>query len=187
MAKKFFKRWLPNSSLFKTHPKLQFLGTLLHQPNLWHFNRNSLSGAAAVGLFCAFLPVPMQMLVAAVLAVLFRVNLPLSVSLVWLTNPITIPPIFYFSYRLGCFLLGTPPQFEAAGVKLSLEWILSILDEIWWPLLLGSLVMSVVAAILGYFTVQFLWRLHVNQSWRLRRIRQANKKSALPPQNNPTS
>jgi len=55
----------------------------------------------AVGLFCAFVPLPIQMLLAAAAAIIFRVNLPISVGLVWITNPVTIPPMFYFCYKVG--------------------------------------------------------------------------------------
>jgi uncharacterized protein (DUF2062 family) len=49
-----------------------------------------------VGLFCAFIPVPFQMLLAAPSAIIFSANLPVSIALVWITNPITMPPIFFF-------------------------------------------------------------------------------------------
>ena len=42
----------------------------------------------AVGLFVALMPIPLQMAVAAAIAILVRSNLPISVSLVWLTNPV---------------------------------------------------------------------------------------------------
>lgn len=179
MPKKFFQRWLPHSSTVKTHPKLQFFGALLHEPNLWHLNRNSLAGGTAVGLFTAFLPVPMQMLIAAAFAILFRVNLPLSMSLVWITNPFTMPPVFFFAYRIGCALLGQTPNH--AAFHFSLEWMTSMIDYIWQPLLLGCLTLAIVSAGLGYVTIQFLWRLHVNHTWRTRRERRLKKKPIIPP------
>ncbi|MCK5718127.1 MAG: DUF2062 domain-containing protein [Thiomargarita sp.] len=165
--KKFFKHSLPQVTHIKAHPNLQFLGTLLHDPNLWHLSRRSLAGGMAIGLFVAFIPIPMQMLLAAALAIVTRVNLPLAVSLVWITNPITMPPIFYFSYKVGAFLLGIP---ELQGdFSLSQEWLLSSLGTIWYPLGLGSFVLGTFSASIGYVLVNSLWRLQVHRLWKTRR------------------
>lgn len=171
--KKFFKQSLPHASKFKSNPKLQFLGELLHDPNLWHLNRRSLAGGTAVGLFMAFVPIPMQMLLAAAIAIWFRVNLPISVSLVWVTNPITIPPLLYFAYLLGAFLLGMPTV--ETEFSFSPEWLLYTLGHFLQPLLLGSFVLGTFSALTGYLLVSFLWRVQVTRLWRSRRERRLKK------------
>jgi hypothetical protein len=169
MAKQFFKKWLPHPTTIKSNKNLQFLGDLLHDPNLWHLNKRSVSGGMAVGLFMAFVPIPMQMLLAALLAVVFRVNLALSISLVWITNPITMPPIFYFAYKLGAFLLRITPKHLNASF--TLEWLLDVLDQIWQPFLFGCFVLSCISAVTGYFLVRILWRLQIRRLWNERRIK----------------
>jgi uncharacterized protein len=176
--KKFFKQKLPPVSIIKSHPKLQFFGTLLHNPNLWHFNRRTLAGGAAVGLFVAFLPIPLQMLFAAAGAIIFSVNLPLSVSLVWITNPITIPPLFYVAYKLGTMLLRV--QTVSTEFSLSHEWFFHTLEHAWQPLLVGSLVLGMLSALMGYFLVHFLWRLQVTRLWRDRRKKRIRKLLTIP-------
>ena len=78
MAKKLIRRYLPDAHKIRDHKHLRLFGTLLHDPNLWHLNRRSVAGAFAVGLFMAFVPMPFQMIPAAALAILLRVNLPIS-------------------------------------------------------------------------------------------------------------
>ena len=158
--KKFFQRALPPIAQIKSHPSLQFLGNRLHDPNLWHLNRRSLAGGTAIGLFSAFIPIPLQMVLAAMLAILFRVNLPLAVALVWITNPITMPPVFYFAYVLGSILLRIPPQH--LEFQFSPQWFLATLK----PLLLGCMVLSTISALMGYWLIIWLWRLQVNRLWR---------------------
>lgn len=165
--KKFFKCLLPQVHQVKSHPKLQFFGERLHEPNLWHFSRRSLAGGMAVGLFVAFIPIPMQMLLAAILSIGFRVNLPLSVSLVWITNPITAPPLFYFAYQVGAMLLDMPTQ--QIDFSLSIEWLFHTIGRLWQPLLLGSFILSTLSALTGYLLINMLWRLQVNWLWRNRR------------------
>ena len=62
--------------------------------------------AMAVGLFAAFIPIPLQMLLAAVLAITVRGNMPIAISLVWLTNPITMPVVFICTYMTGAWLMN---------------------------------------------------------------------------------
>lgn len=173
MPRKFFKRISPDPKKIKENRFLSIFGTWLHEPQLWHLNRYSASMAIGIGLFCAFIPVPFQMVIAAALAILLRANLPVSVATCWVTNPITIPPMFYFAYKVGAWTLGTPESpFE---FELSMEWLQNELAVIWKPFLLGCLICSIVAGILGYFTIQLLWRYHVVMAWRARKERWKEK------------
>ena len=164
MPKKLIKRIIPDHDRVRGHRHLRIFGTLLHDPNLWHLNRHSASGAFAVGLFTAFIPLPLQMVIAAAGAILFRVNLPLSVALVWITNPLTIPPMFYCTYLVGTWLLGDP----GTGAE-PISSLMHGLGEIWQPLLMGSLVCGALAAGLGYALVLGLWRLHLIRHLRRRK------------------
>lgn len=169
MPRHFFKQHAPDHQVICDHKHMKIFGALLHNPNLWHFNRRSVSGAFAVGLFWAMIPLPMQMVFAAATAIGTRVNLPLSVALVWITNPLTIPPIFYFNYRVGDWLLGGETQ--CAEFEASLEWLTQSMGEIWQPLLLGSLAVGTVLALLGYLTIRLIWRLHVIHHFKQRKAR----------------
>ena len=108
MPRRLFKRYMPHPDRIKDNKSLRFLGSLIHDPNLWHLNRHSVSRAMAIGLFWAMIPMPLQMLAAAASAITGRANLPISIGLVWLTNPITMPPVFYCSYKFGAWLMNTP-------------------------------------------------------------------------------
>ena len=66
MPKKLFKRLAPDAAIIQNHPSLAFLGKLLQDPYLFHLNRRSVPLACLVGVFCAFLPLPAQMAIAAV-------------------------------------------------------------------------------------------------------------------------
>jgi len=167
MAKKLIRRYLPNPHKIRDHKHLRLFGRLLHDPNLWHLNRRSVSGAAAIGLFMAFVPMPLQMIPAAALAIYFRVNLPIAVALVWLTNPVTMAPVFYFCYQLGAWVLQTPVQ--PVTIEPSLEWLTSEFQRVWQPFLLGSLIVSAVSAATGYFGIRLLWRWHVIRDWEKRK------------------
>jgi uncharacterized protein (DUF2062 family) len=166
MPRKLIRKYMPDENKLRKHKYLSWLGSYLNDPNLWHLTRKSVSRAFLVGLFCAFLPIPLQMVVAAVLAMLIRSNLAISVSLVWITNPLTMPPIFYFTYLVGNFIIGDPS--EAIAFEMTMEWLSASIAQIWWPLLFGSIVCGIVFGLLGYFSIRWFWAWHVNRSWRKR-------------------
>lgn len=173
MPKHLFKRYMPDHETIRNHKHLRVFGSLLQDPNLFHLNRRSAAGAMAVGLFMAFVPVPFQMLLAAAGAIVARVNLPISVALVWLTNPVTMPPVFYFCYKVGVWILGEREgaQFQ---FELSYEWLAHGLQAIWQPFLLGCFLCGSVSAAVGYALIRLMWRWHVVQQLRekQRRLRE---------------
>ncbi|RMH51564.1 MAG: DUF2062 domain-containing protein [Zetaproteobacteria bacterium] len=165
--KKLLARYFPDPESVRNHKHLRCFGTLLANPGLWHVNRCSVARAFAVGVFCAFIPVPFQMVLAAGGAILFHCNIPIAVALVWLTNPITMPPVFYFCYRVGAWLLGLPASelpFEA-----NLDWLVHSMMQAWQPFLLGCLICGIVFALLSWCAIHIAWRAMVAHKWKRRR------------------
>jgi uncharacterized protein (DUF2062 family) len=160
----------------REHPALKPLGKWLQNPEIWHFHRRSAAGAAFIGLFVTFLPVPMHMLIAAAMAVVARCNLPLAVALVWVNNPLTMGPVYFFAYKLGSWLLGT--ELTVSEVHIDLDWLRERFDEIWWPLLLGGLVCGWVGGLTAYAIVRVGWRIRVIRHWRERRRERAARQIA---------
>lgn len=150
---------MPDPRTIRENRYLSLFGRWLHDPNLWHLNRRSAAGAVAVGFFVAMLPPVGHMPAAAGLAILRRVNLPLAVAAVWISNPLTIPPISYAAYAIGALAMGQRPK----GFDLDFwidpdNWL-----EVLSPFLLGSVLLGLAVGAVGYFGVQMLWR------WNLRR------------------
>ncbi|MBP9778250.1 MAG: DUF2062 domain-containing protein [Rickettsiaceae bacterium] len=185
MPKKLIYKYLPNQEKISNMPSLGFLRKRLQDPNLWHLNRHSASGAMFWGLWCAFLPMP-QMIPAVVASLVFRVNLPLCVALVWLSNPLTMIPIIYISYFVGSALLHIQMINLDTIYKIvdSFEWMISniftktpssvknlaLLQHI-EPILLGMLVTGFLFGSLGYLGMNWYWRYHVVKAWNNRKIR----------------
>lgn len=166
--RRFFKRVLPEHHKIREHRHLRILGDILHDPNIFHLTRRSTAGGVATGLFFAFLPLPGQMLLSAIVAIFFCVNLPLAVVLVWITNPLTLPPYLFIAYKTGTIILNEPAR--QIAFELSLEWFTGQLVDIWQPLLLGCLTYSLVSATAGYFLVNLLWRMAIIKKWEDRKL-----------------
>jgi len=173
MPRKLLKKYLPDPKEIKENKYLSIFGTLLHAAELWHFSRHSVAKAFAVGLFFAWVPVPFQMVLAAGGAILFRANLPMSIALVWITNPLTMPPMFYAAYKIGALVMGVGEvPFE---MDLTIDWLVNGTLLIWKPFLLGCLITGISSSILGYFGIQWFWRWHVMRSWKNRKHGKASR------------
>ncbi|MEM8593711.1 MAG: DUF2062 domain-containing protein [Pseudomonadota bacterium] len=170
MPKRLFKQWLPNDKTLKEDPQINFaLGSDINEPRLWSLTRHAIARAVFIGLFCSFLPIPFQMIVAAFVAYYAKANLPLSISLVWISNPITIVPIMYSSYYIGSQLLGT--EIMRFGDILSVSWLWDNIGTYWQPLLLGSFINGLTSAIIGYWVIQSLWKWSILRSWKQRQLK----------------
>lgn len=160
---------MPGRAEIHANRYLKPFARILHDPHIFHLTRRSAAGGVAAGAFIAFLPVPGHMLLATIAAIWLRVNLPLALALVWITNPLTIGPVFYLEYRLGAAIFDRP--FQHINFEMTLAWFSSTALEIWPLLLAGGLIFSLVSAVTGYIVIWLLWRLAVVQKWEKRKQR----------------
>jgi uncharacterized protein len=161
MPRHLFKRWFPAHKV-REHKHFTRFAKFLGHNYLWHLNRHTTAKAFLIGIFACFIPMPFQMFLAAALALLVRCNLPVAVLLVWISNPLTYLPIFYFSYQVGVLFIGAPLSYA----DFSWDWQLFIL--IWQPLLLGSVINGLFFGALGYIAVLFFWRWHIVRKYNRR-------------------
>lgn len=168
--REIFRRNIPQQKHLHASESLRLFGQRLHDPDLWHLNRRSAAGGLALGLFLAWIPLPGQLVLGALGAMALRVNLPLTVVGVCLTNPLTMAPAFLFAYKLGSVLLQHAAT-HPVEFQFSWQWFSATLLQIWQPLLLGCLIMGAVSAVGGYFIVRLLWRMHLIRRWKERRAR----------------
>jgi len=126
-------------------------------------NRRMVSKAVFIGLFIAFIPMPMQMLLVLAVMPLTKFNVPIALAMCWLSNPFTMPPMYYMEYLTGAVFLGS----EVAPVEMTLEWFSKNFDNIFIPLYTGTLFYSVVGSSLAYWVVNHFWRDSVHRDKKL--------------------
>ncbi len=105
---------------------------------LWRGCRESFARAGFIGVMCAFTPMPMQMPMAAIGAYYARANIPLAVALAWITNPLTMGPLWLFGYKVGAWVLGTPPVHANPDAN----WLAEVFPQIWFPLWFGNILLG---------------------------------------------
>lgn len=176
--RKFFRSRLPSYEAIQRNRWIGLFGTWLHHPNLWHLHRRSAAGGVAIGLFAGLIPGPLQMICAAMLAVLFRVNLPAALVTTFYTNPLTILPLYALAYEYGAFVIGHRGGVASAHLVLpKMDWSnwTDVLPQ-WFaslgkPFAVGLPLLAVTLAALGYVAVRVLWRWRVSREWRRRATR----------------
>jgi uncharacterized protein (DUF2062 family) len=132
---------------------------------------HSIAWGTALGCFVAMTPtVGFQMVIGLAMATIFRVNKYCAAAMAWISNPLTIPAILYFQYRLGVTML---PITEGDAAQKALDTISDAADqfsflhlwessgrvlgalsglggEVLGPLLLGSFITGVILAAVSY-------------------------------------
>ena len=183
MPRKFFRKYLPDAAEIRANRYFARFGNLLHHPNLWHLNRDSVAGAVAIGLFAGLVPGPLQMLTGALLAILLKRNLPVTLLTTFYTNPFTIVPLYVLAYGYGTLLLGgnhgemkvKPFEMDWSNwidsMRALLDWTLALGK----PLAAGLVALALTLAAFGYVAVQFGWRAYVIMAWRARARRRSRK------------
>lgn len=80
---------LLRSPRLKRHPWLIKLLSPIFNRELWHPCRETVASGLGIGLFMAMLPIPGQMLLAAMAAMRLRANVAIAIAACWVTNPAT--------------------------------------------------------------------------------------------------
>lgn len=162
--------------LKKTSSRSEKLDKFLDKYNLsrefFGVNRRSVTRGVWIGLFWGFIPMPMQMVAVVLSTFAFRFNIPIAIAMVWLSNPITMPPMYYMEYLTGNFLLG---QEGLDDIELTMEWFTENFDQILIPLYVGTSFYSVIVSTLIYFLVNWLWIKSVHEEKRGRKARHQRK------------
>jgi hypothetical protein len=142
-------------------------GDRLFASELWHPTRQGFALGMAVGAFFAMLPpLPIQMIGAALVAYVMRVNVPAALAGTWISNPFTTPFCVYLQYRLGCLLLGREPA------EIHINHLLTTLEAAPVPYLVGILPIAVGTMVLTYPLTLVLW------DWATPRIHAAKEHRA---------
>jgi len=168
MPRRVLKRLLPSPCQLQGHWLLRHFGERLLDPRLWALHRRGVTAAFGVGIAICFIPLPVHLLVAVLIAVAWRLNVPAIYGTTLLVNPLTMVPIYYLAYRVGTALLGVSP--ESFSFRLSWGWLENGLGPMWQPFLIGCVACAMVLGLLGWGCLELIWRWRVTSRYRSRRV-----------------
>jgi uncharacterized protein (DUF2062 family) len=166
-----FKRLLLNVSRLRRGQLLRPLRHRLRNEGLWSFDHHSVAKGAAVGVFFAILFPVAHILFAILVAIAVRANVVVASLATFISNPFTIPIIYYSAYRIGALLIRhdapDPPVTELESAQeaaqaglLVREWLPALLDwmsSVGAPTAVGIVALACVAALTVYALVFAVW------------------------------
>ncbi|HRE14563.1 MAG TPA: DUF2062 domain-containing protein [Usitatibacteraceae bacterium] len=181
MIRRKLKARLPSPESIRDSRWLRWCAPLLSHPRLWHLHRRAVALGVAIGLVTGLIPGPVQILLAVIIAIPLRANIPAAAFTTLYTNPLTFVPLYILAYNVGSLVTGEsaplaiPPdtEFSWEGVKRRvpnlLQWIGSLGDT----LLVGLAIQCTVFALGGYAFTMIAWRVIVTRAWHSRHARRA--------------
>lgn len=189
VPQKRLKDLLPTPEKIMESRSLQLFAPHLADARLWHFNRHSLNKAVYIGVLSAFFPLPGQMLLALIGALIFRANVPMALGLTWITNPLTSLPIFYAGYYIGAKLLDVPMISLRLIGRMIADFSLWLLSDGANPFVtykgmvsltafcLGLTLLAIVTSLICGLAFKGIWRYKTVTTWQKRQ----NDPSDKPP------
>ena len=144
--------------------------TLLRHILMLDDTAHSVALGTAIGLFIALTPtVGIQMILVMIFAVLsspfVRFNRIAALITVYISNPLTMLPIYWFNYKIGnLFVEGHVSRENFARILQYdgfREWwssTVALFVDIGVPLIVGSLIVSSIAAVATYPAIRALLR-----------------------------
>ena len=114
-------------------------------------NPHYIALGTAIGTFVSITPIiPFQTAVAVTLAFLVRGSKSAAAIGTWLSNPLTIPLVYYADYKLGCVLLNCQTTAESIRFD-SFSQLMDLGLEVTSAMLVGSLVLGSIIGVIVYF------------------------------------
>ena len=156
MIREFFKKISTNNPKFN-----EFLDKYKLPKAYFAINRRAVTKGLLVGLFWGFIPMPFQMLGVLATTPFMKFNVPIALATVWLSNPITYPPLWYLEYLTGNLILGKD---GIDNIELTMQWFKEHWNDIVVPLYVGTAFYSTVVAYLIYLLANWLWIKSVNKA-----------------------
>lgn len=155
------RRTLRDRQHLAAMPGARWLAPILAQPQLWRLDRRRVAAGLALGVFFGVLIPVGAIFVAGLAAWLLRSNLPGAVLGTFVSNPLTLAPLYALAYGAGALVLGVDPAAEPLSIS-----------TVGKPFAVGLVMLAALGAAAVYASVHAVWR---RTLWR----RAAKRRPAL--------
>lgn len=172
MPRRLLEKIVPAPHALQDRWVVRLFGARIAEPQLWTLHRRAVTYAFGAGLAICFVPLPVHLLLAVSAALIWRLNIPVTYGTTWiLANPFSAVPVYYMAYRVGAAILHTPRQhFRFVA---DWRWFRYALLPVWRPFVVGCIACAVLFGVLGWLSLEMLWRWQVRSRYRTRHAPQS--------------
>jgi uncharacterized protein (DUF2062 family) len=180
----WFHRHVPTREQLEKNRFIRpFAGRVLHS-ELWRFTRRSVPRGVALGLFVGVMIPLAHFVVAALLAVFVRANIPAALLATFVGFPVVYVFIVALAYKVGEWMLhvdastAIQPLSETMQATQTDHLLLQLTGQPLRDTAFGLFVIATVLSSVGYLASTFLWRLWIGAK-RRRRLAEAKSRGIM--------
>jgi uncharacterized protein (DUF2062 family) len=179
MPRRLFKKLSRQRHHLRTRWYMKPFEFVFGDAAFWSLNRRNVTRAVALGFFIGFMPPVLPHTVLALLAAIaLRVNIPVTLTAIFITNPVTMVPLYYAAYWSGCFVLGIKPLTRLPQPKPD-TWLPAFHGPFMEPFLLGCLIVGLAVAVAAYILLGASWHFTlVYKFYKRKRLRRQRKEAS---------
>jgi uncharacterized protein (DUF2062 family) len=166
MPRGLLRKITPRSETLRKHWALKPFSRFFGDPRLWSLQRRTVAPAFGAGLAICFIPLPIHIPVAAMIAIFCRIHIPTIMLALVAVNPLTLVPAYLLAYKVGVLVTGATEH--AFRFQMSWNWVQHGLGPMWKPFLVGCGITGALIGLLGYVLLDVLWRYNVRKKYRER-------------------
>lgn len=166
MPRALFRKITPRGETLRSHWALKPFRRFFADPRLWSLQRRTVAPAFGAGLAICFIPLPIHIPVAALVAIFCRINIPTIMLALVAVNPLTIVPAYLLAYKVGVLVSGSYEH--RFRFHMSWDWVQHGLGPMWKPFLIGCGLTGALVGLIGYVLLDILWRYSVRKRYRER-------------------
>ena len=172
MPRRLLKKIMPAPHTLRERWAVRLFGERISDPHLWTLHRRGVTYAFGAGLAICFVPLPVHLLLAVIVALNWRLNLPVTYGTTWVfANPFTVVPLYYLAYRVGAALMHLPRRhFRFVA---DWHWFSHALVPVWQPFVVGCIACALISGVLGWLLLETVWRWQVTTRYRTRHAAQS--------------
>jgi hypothetical protein len=123
-------RWFKHPRRLKKSALMRWFARHFLSKQVWKPTQHTLAGGLAIGMCIMIQMSPGQMLVAAVLAALFRVNIPIAVMACWISNPFTFVPFLWLQKVTGELAMPWLPEIMQNGIHSFADMLVRNIEQL---------------------------------------------------------
>jgi len=172
----WFRGHVPTREKIESNRWLRPFSKTILRSELWRFTRRSVPRGVALGLFVGLMFPLAHFVIAALLAVFVRANIPAAMTATFIGFPAFLPVIFYAADKLGTWLLRVAASTVVQPISHTMQstetdHLLTMLTQKGTTVALGLFVIATVVTTIGYLVTSFAWRWWIGRKLIAKRAR----------------